>query len=101
MSGVNRLSIYSILDVLARGRLISEIQKAPIGWQRWEVTEGQAYRPDVIAYQFYGTVSAIPIVLAAAKVDDPAKPLPIGEKIALPDAPWVRQRILYYSKAGN
>jgi hypothetical protein len=101
VSKIHRLSIYNISDVLARGRLVREIQKAPLNWRRWEVTEGQAMRPDIIAYQVYGSVVAVPIILAAAKVDNPDKPLPIGELIALPDASWLRLRILHYSKAGN
>ena len=97
MATRHRLSIFNIEDPLVRGRLIREIRQPNSAWTRWELREDEAYRPDLVAYRYYGTSAAVPVVLAAAGVDNPLDTrLPIGSQIALPPADWLRKRIKHY-----
>lgn len=93
----HRLSIFNIDDPLVRGRLIREVRQSLPEWTRWEIREDEAYRPDLVSYRYYGTSAAVPVVLAAAGVDNPLTArLPIGSQIALPPADWLRKRIKHY-----
>lgn len=99
MATISRLSPYNIEDDLLRAELYREIrdQQDLTEWSAYEVQPVEALRPELVAYNVYGTREMKWLILIAAKLDDMRDLLQAGEELRLPSPAWVRQRIKYYS----
>ncbi len=96
---ISRLSPYNITDPLIRNELYREIRKGQIennGWLEYEIKPDERLRPELAGYRVYGSNDMKWVIMIAAGLDDMRGELEEGSMIKLPEAAWIRERILYY-----
>jgi hypothetical protein len=100
---LNRMSPYNIKDDLIRAKFykaIRDIKNDPEAeWLEYEVSPGEAFLPEVIAYRVYGSEEMKWVVLVAGHLDDMREALEYGTSIFLPAKSWLREKIKEYSEA--
>lgn len=102
-SSGQRLSPLNIPDPLLRAELFREIRLAQTDikyrgkqWGYYDIQPADILAPDLVAWKAYAVDTLKWVVMAAAGLDDPGEALAAGQRIYLPSAAWIRERVKYY-----
>ena len=92
---LSRLSDLNIEDPILRAhyyqRIIEHIESPSSDLKVHEIKINEEYRPDLVASRAFGSKELAWLVGLCCDVEDPMDPLPVGEKIYMPQASWVRR----------
>lgn len=105
-SQLSRLSDMQIEDDIIRSLLYADVlahcrDDSEQDVVTHDVMLDEEYRPDLLAFRVYGTDVMRWAVSLVADVEDESDPLPVGVKLRLPSAAWVRERIRHYMDGGG
>lgn len=103
--GVSRLSDTQIEDVIIRSYMyrdiLTAIRKETVTTTAYEIKHDELFRPDLVSYRLYGTVSARWLVMLLCGIEDEESPLPVGTIIRFPPVGYVRERIRHFENGGD